>query len=97
MLLEKEYNLIDTYCSIAPANKVKVQQYVDWCLYEQGMMGAGHPSALDKKPDFPKPELPEEVKAVVDKDMEEMKDVKQDAFRKACMDVLGEDPEDWRW
>jgi hypothetical protein len=65
-----------------------------WLNYEVGLGGCG-PSLLDIKPAFPRPTFCQSVE-------DELEVIKQDemarrksAFRQSCIDVLGEDPEDW--
>jgi hypothetical protein len=73
----------------------RILHYCAWLEYESGFSGKGT-TLLDKKPSFPKPWIPSCLRRRFEKDKEEWAKIKSDAFRKACIDVLGEDPDtDW--
>lgn len=73
----------------------RCRQYCAWSHYEVGFSGVG-PTALDEKPDFPKPWIPKYLKNKFEKYAEMEKKRKWSCFRNACIEVLGEDPEtDW--
>lgn len=80
--------------------KKLTKQYCAWLNYESGFSGTGT-SLLDIKPKFSKPKFKDKhgqrLKRKLDTDGEIWAKAKHDAFRKACIDVLGEDPEtDWQ-
>lgn len=73
----------------------RANQYAAWLCYETGFSGVG-PTELDKKPDFEKPWLPKILREDLERISKEFATIKKDAFRQACIEVLGEDPEtDW--
>lgn len=72
----------------------KVMKYLDWGNYETGFAGNGT-SALDIKPSFDKPQLPKIVKLRLDNEIKRWAKIKQESFKKLCIEVLGENPDDW--
>ena len=76
--------------------KKLTKRYCAWLNYESGFSGQGI-TLLDIKPKFPKPKrLSIALRKELDKRMEEWRILKQQAMRQACLDVLGEDPDDWQ-
>lgn len=75
--------------------KRRLLAYRAWKNYEIGFVGVG-PTALDKKPDFPKPWLPGLLKDDIDADFEIEAKFRKESFRQACINIMGEDPDtDW--
>lgn len=77
-------------------NMRKAKKLGDWLNYTVGFSGVG-PTLLDKEP--PR-KLGRKEKILFNKMLPKVKEVygkaKQDAFRQACIEVLGEDPDtDW--
>jgi hypothetical protein len=73
----------------------RINKYISWCIYENGFSGKGT-TLLDKKPNFKKPWLPRILRRIIDAEKEQDAQRRQRAFRQACIEVLGEDPEiDW--
>lgn len=76
-------------------NKRKAKKIVAWLNYEIGFSGCG-PTALDTKP---KRNLGRKERVFVQKAKSVIaaeKSRRHDAFRRACIAVLGEDPDtDW--
>ena len=71
----------------------KIKKIMDKIDYQTGFGGAGHPSLLDfnRHGALTWRELKK-----YKKEFEEFKRVKRGAFRNACIEVLGEDPDtDW--
>ena len=62
-----------------------------WVEYASGFSGTG-PSLLDKKPEV---EPTRFGKWLVADEIYRVKVMKWRAFRQACIDVMGEDPEEW--
>lgn len=72
----------------------RLDRYLAWSRYEVGFTGCG-PTALDKKPDFPKPWMPGWVVRPVQRMQDLDRKVRQEAWRQTILEVLGEDPDDW--
>jgi hypothetical protein len=71
----------------------KLKKIMDKINYQTGLGGAGEPSLFDVNRHGA---LTWRELKKYKKDFEEFKTVKRDIFRKACIKVLGEDPEtDW--
>lgn len=71
-------------------SKRKMRKLCKWLNYLSGFSGCG-PSALDEKPAT---NLGRKEKIFVDKYLNDVKKIKHNAFREACLDILGEDIDD---
>lgn len=65
-------------------------KYWAWKNYEIGFSGVGT-TALDVRPGFLKPKLPDDLELAIDEWFDEEALFRQRAFRKAVLDVTGED------
>jgi hypothetical protein len=75
-------------------NEDEIECALAWLNYDAGITGYG-PGTVDE-PDCPRPVVPEKVKHILDEWLEDEKKRRKLAFREACIEILGEDPEvDW--
>ena len=77
-------------------NKRKGKKLGQWLDYLIGCTGYG-PTALDEKPKRALGRKEKELLAACRKDIEKEEERRRGCFREACIEVLGEDPdEDWK-
>jgi len=75
----------------------RMNEILAWAEYEAGFSGTG-PTLLDKKPEYPEPTQEERALCLYDDFVKTEKVVRWEAFRQACIAVMGEDPEtDWEY
>jgi hypothetical protein len=75
-------------------NEAKVIQYVAWLNYQMGFSGVGT-TALDQKPDFDMPELPENIKQTLIEQGKEIAKFRWECWCKARFEVTGEESGAW--
>ena len=84
-----------SWISRLPGIKTLVRRYYAWKRYEFGFSGHGT-SVLDTPPGIPKPWLPNVIKEYLDFMAKVEAEIHKNAWRQACIETLGEDPEeDW--
>jgi len=74
--------------------KRKRKKIRKWVQYLIGFSGKG-PTTLDTKPSCILGRKEKKVVLLLKKEMEQEQIFRQACFEKACIDVLGEDPDDW--
>ena len=67
-----------------------IGHYVRWKSYEIGFTGVGI-TALDKEPDCPKPELPDDLALAIDEFFDAEAKFRRETFRASVLEVTGED------
>ena len=75
-------------------NEERRNEVLEWFNYEVGFTGMG-PTKLDEKPLSTPPNEDEKRMLGWDEMLDAVKNIRKGAFREACIEVLGEDPDDW--
>jgi len=91
----KDYDAFDEFVEDKNNNN-KVKQYVEWLKYQIGFSGCGT-TALDQKPDFDMPELPDSIKEILIDEAKKIAKFRWESWKKIIMEELDEDLDSEQW
>jgi len=85
--------LLDMYIYLFPK---RLRRILEWMNYDIGFSGNG-PTFLDKRPASKRPNVTRLERKLIEYDgiYRIECELRQEIWRNACIEILGEDPEEW--